>query len=81
MLLQSLCSYSDVNLKAVAALQVDNKDCFMRLLVTIPRFNELFSKLCFPMLHIDGAHSKSTLYDGVLILIVAKLGNGAQLHL
>ena len=76
-----LRSYSDVNPEAVVALQVDNEDCFMRLFVTIPRFNELFSTLCLPMLHIDGAHSKSTLYDGVLILIVAKLGNGTQLHL
>jgi hypothetical protein len=33
------------------------------------------------MLHFDGAHSKRTLYDGVLILIVAKLGNGSQLNL
>jgi hypothetical protein len=33
------------------------------------------------MLHLDGAHSKSTLCDGVMILIVAKLGNGTQLHL
>lgn len=78
---QFLRTYSDVNPEALVALQVDNEDCFMRLFVTIPRFNEIFSKLCFPMLHIDGAHSKCTLYDGVLILIVAKLGNGAQLHL
>jgi hypothetical protein len=33
------------------------------------------------MLHLDGARSKSTLCDGVMILIVAKLGNGTQLHL
>jgi hypothetical protein len=31
--------------------------------------------------HIDGAHSKCSLYDGVLILIVAKLGNGSQVHM
>jgi hypothetical protein len=48
----------------------------MRLFVTIPRLAEVFSKLCLPILHLDGAHSKSTLCDGVLILIVAKLGNG-----
>jgi hypothetical protein len=79
---QFLRSCSDVNNpEAVVALQVDNEDCFMRLFVAIPRFNELFSKLCLPMLHIDGAHSKRTLYDGVLILVVAKPGNGTQLHL
>ena len=38
-----LYSYSDVNLEAVLALQVDNEDSFMRLFVTIPRFNELIS--------------------------------------
>jgi hypothetical protein len=58
---QFICRCSDLNPKAVVALQVDNKDCFMQLFVAIPHFKELFSKLCLPMLHIDGAHSKSTL--------------------
>jgi hypothetical protein len=33
------------------------------------------------MLHIDGAHSKCTLYDRMLILIVQKLGNGNQVNM
>jgi hypothetical protein len=33
------------------------------------------------MLHIYGAHPKCPLYDGVLILIVAKLGNESQIHM
>jgi hypothetical protein len=77
---QLLRQRGDLNPEVVVALQVDDQDCFMRLLVTIPHFQEIFSKLCFPMLHLDGAHSKSTLCDGVMILIAANLGNGTQLH-
>jgi hypothetical protein len=33
-----------------------------------------------PILHINEAHSKCLLYDGVLILVVAKLGNSSQVH-
>jgi hypothetical protein len=73
---QFLRHCSDLNPEVIIALQVDEHDCFMRLFVTIPRLAEVFSKLCLPILHLDGAHSKSTLCDGVLILIVAKLGNG-----
>jgi hypothetical protein len=78
---QFLRHCSDLTPEVVIMLQVDEQDCFMRLFITIPRFAEVFSKLCLPILHLDGAHSKSTLCDSVLILIVAKLGNGAQLHL
>ena len=42
---QLIHSYSDINLEAVIALEVDNEECFM-LFVTVPRFNELISKLC-----------------------------------
>jgi hypothetical protein len=79
---QFLCRCSDLNPEVVVALQLDDhQDCFMRLFVTIPRFAEVFSKLCLPMLHLDGAHSKSAQCNGVMMLIVAKLGNGSQLHL
>jgi hypothetical protein len=78
-LLPQFCrSYSDLNPKVVVALQVDHQDCFMRLVVSIPHFQEVFSKPCLRMLHINGAHLKCTLYDGGLILIVAKLGNGSS---
>jgi hypothetical protein len=73
--------HSDINPEVLVAVQVDDHDCFMWPFVTIPRFQEICFKLCLPMLHLDGTHSKSTLHDGVTILVVAKLGNGTQLHL
>jgi hypothetical protein len=42
---QFLCSYSDQNPEVVIAPQVDDRDCFMGLFVTIPCFQEVFSKL------------------------------------
>jgi hypothetical protein len=63
---QFLRRHSDLNPEVVLALQLDDQDCFMRLFVTIPRFAEVFSKLCLPMLHLDGAYSKRAQCDGMI---------------
>jgi hypothetical protein len=55
---QFLRRYSDLNPELVIALQVDEQDCFMRLFITIP-VSLKFVKLCVPILHLDGAHSKA----------------------
>jgi hypothetical protein len=59
---------SNLNPEVVLALQLEDQDCFMRLFMTIPCFAKVFSKLCLPMLHLDGAHSKSAQCNGVMTL-------------
>jgi hypothetical protein len=49
------------------------------MLVTLPSFASLFKSLCLPMIHIDGAFSKNPLYDGSVLMLVRKLGNGGLL--
>jgi hypothetical protein len=40
-------------------------------------FVSVFNHLCLPIMYVDGAFAKDPLYDGTIIILVAKLGNGS----
>jgi hypothetical protein len=81
MLSDVLRQYHHQNPASTAVLPVDSKDWFYRMLVALPSFADLFKSLCFPMLHLDGAFSKNPLYDGSVLMLFGKLGNGGLLPL
>jgi hypothetical protein len=70
--------FHSLNPQSTVALQVDDHDCFFRMFVAIPRAAAIFRAICLPMLFIDGVFYKMPLYDRVLILVVAKSGNGSS---
>ena len=49
--------------------------------VAIPYPVTVVQQMCLPALHMDGTFFKTSLYDGVLILVVATSGNGGLLLL
>jgi hypothetical protein len=73
--------YVEGNPSAVASLQVDDHGCFYRTFISIPHAYETFVKLCIPILFIDGCFSRCPSYDGTIILINAKTGNGGAIPL
>jgi hypothetical protein len=73
--------YVSRNPTAMAVLQMDDHDCFYRMFITIPQASEVFKRLCLPMIFIDGAFSKIPTYDGTIILMYGKSGNGSSIPL
>jgi hypothetical protein len=69
--------------QGITAVQVyvDDKDSFYRMFILLPNFVSLFNNLCLPLMHVDGAYANNTLYDGTIIMLVAKLGNGSGIPL
>ena len=72
-----LRKYTRDNPTAFAVLQNDSDDSFFRCAVGIPNMALIFRHLCLPYIQIDGAHVKTELYDGVVLVVVAKLGDGS----
>ena len=70
-----------INPEMTVCLQKDTSNCFCRMFVAIPHASTIFQKLCLPAVHMDGTFFKTSLYDGVLILVVATSGNGSLLLL
>jgi hypothetical protein len=46
-----------------------------------PKNSQVFFAICFPMLFIDWFFYNMALHDGILVLLVAKSGNGSLLFL
>ena len=76
-----LRQYSRDNPTSFAVLQNDSDDSFLRCAVGIPNMALIFRNLCLPYIQIDGAHVKTELYDGVVVVAVAKLGDGSNIML
>jgi hypothetical protein len=63
------------------ALQVDDEDSFYMMFILLSNFVSLFNNLCLPLMHVGRAYANNPLYDGIIIMCVAQLGNGSGIPL
>jgi len=71
-----LSIYKASNPSATVALQKDSDNSFYRMFVSLPKAKEIFETLCTPVLFVDGAHSRTRMYQGTLVMFAAKDGFG-----
>ena len=81
MLVEYLAKYIDKHETALSIVQVDTNDCFYRVMISIPHVVEIFNKICLPIYFIDGTFYRCAYYDGVIIQLSAKIGNGGIIQL
>lgn len=62
-------------------MQADENNCFYRVVISIPNASMVFKKFCIPVYYIDATFYQSCHYDGVIIMLSAKNGNGGIIQL
>ena len=72
---------SKLNPDSVIALQADEQKHFVRVFLSLPNVDKLLEHITLKLVSIDGCHSKTDLYDGIIICLMAKTGNGEALLL
>ena len=81
MLREYLSKYKDTYPTSTTVLQADTNNCFYRNFISIPDAVEVFENTCIPIYFIDGMFYKSGHYDGVIIQLSGKNGNGGIIQL
>ena len=62
-------------------LQLDEHQKFYRMFCGVPMAAEIYKTICLPIGYVDGAFYRYKLYDGVLIIFCARMGNGSMIIL
>ena len=81
MLREYLSKYKDTYPTSATILQADKNNCFYRNFISIPHAVEVFKSICIPIYFIDGMFYKSRHYDGIIIQLSRKNGNGGIIQL
>ena len=72
LLIPFLTEYNEANPDTLSIVQVDTKNYFYRIIVSMPHVKEMFYKIRIPIYFIDGTFHKTVFYNGILIQLSAK---------